>query len=149
LALLLPASRPSARYSGNPELQTIHKRIIALHPKARRARAPKFSDARFPQTKTSFNYKTFPLRAPHYVYRLCLTTRHLIWLIQVLRSCRPESGCLVTPTQLPITYRGGGGSFGAVTTRVNTRLGPPLLITHPNPALGRAATAPEYPCTRF
>ena len=44
-----------------------------------------------------------------------------------------------------ITYL--GGSFGAVTTRVNTRLGPPLLITRPNrpnPARGRAATAPEY-----
>ena len=48
---------------------------------------------------------------------------------------------------IPITYL--GGLFGAVTTWVNTRLGPPLLITRPNPARGRAATAPKYFRTRF
>ena len=45
--------------------------------------------------------------------------------------------------------RGGGGSFGAVTTRVNTRLGPPLLITRPNPTRGRVVTASKYFRTRF
>jgi len=39
----------------------------------------------------------------------------------------------------------GGADLAAVTTRVNTRLGPPLLITRLNPARGRAATAPKYP----
>ena len=51
------------------------------------------------------------------------------------------------PSETPITYL--GGSFGAVTTRVNTRLGPPLLITRPNPTRGRVATAPKYFRTRF
>ena len=47
------------------------------------------------------------------------------------------------------TYYILGGLFSAVTTRVNTRLGPPLLITRPNPARGRAATASKYFRTRF
>ena len=76
------------------------------------------------------------------------TLRHLTKITALWRKASKSKVLAAKHTaSLPITYL--GGSFGAVTARVNTRLGPPLLITRPNPALGRAATAPEYFRTRF
>jgi len=62
-------------------------------------------------------------------------------------NAHSQSSLIAGIVNISITYR--GGRFGAVTTRVNTRLGLPLLITRPNPARGRAATASEYFRTRF